>query len=85
MSPEQYKLHNFDVLLRGLEISSYVYRYFFYPPTPEDKAFLEEIISLTKSKSFNVPVAQVHILDDFQSAIEQTLNSPEKGKHLFVF
>jgi len=43
MSPERFELHNFDVLLNGLEIKAHVYRLFFTPPQISDRAVLQRL------------------------------------------
>ncbi|MBS0030698.1 quinone oxidoreductase family protein [Chitinophaga sp. 22321] len=81
MSAEKYTLHNFDVLLKGLQIQSHVYRYFFTPPLPEDVATLKEIAAI--SANFASNVSGIHALEDFKTAIEESIRFPEKGKQIF--
>lgn len=81
MSAEKYELHNFDVLLKGLHIQPHVYRYFFTPPPEEDGAMLKEIVAM--SAGFVSNVSGVHALEDFKTAIEESIRFPEKGKHIF--
>lgn len=81
MSAEQYSLHNFDVLLKGLQIQSHVYRYFFKPPSHEDAALLDEIA--TTSMQFEANVSGIHPFEDFNIAIQKSTNSPEGGKQIF--
>ncbi|BDI30755.1 oxidoreductase/dehydrogenase [Capsulimonas corticalis] len=84
MSAETFPLHNFDILMRGVQVSSYVYRYFFDPTTPEDAPMLQELISIAQSPEFVVPVAGLHALEDFQVAITETAMRPERGKRFFA-
>jgi NADPH:quinone reductase len=84
MSAEQFSLHNFDVLMNGLEIRSYVYRYLFSPLAPGDERLLEEIIRITHSPDFLAPVGGYYPLEDFKTAISATIHTPGGGKHLFV-
>ncbi|MBO9729409.1 MAG: hypothetical protein J7623_12305 [Chitinophaga sp.] len=81
MSSAQYSLHNFDVLLKGLQIQSHVYRYFFTPPSPEDAALLQEIATI--SMQFEANVSGVHPFEDFTIAIQKSRDSSEGGKQIF--
>jgi NADPH:quinone reductase len=83
MSPDNFVLHNFDILLKVIAIKSYVYRYFFNSPQQRDTDFLLEIARL--SSQFKVPVAGMHPLEDFNVAVEGTIRQPEQGKHFFYF
>lgn len=85
MSEEKFQLHNFDILLNLIDVRPYLYRYFFEPATAADKQMISDIIALTNRPDFILPVAQFHRLEDFHDAIYQTINNPEKGKHLFRF
>lgn len=84
ISPEQFSLHNFDILMKGITISSHIYRYFFTPPKPEDKALLQEMITLSNTPDFQARVHQAHTLADFKPAIEAMTRNPEKGKRIFI-
>ncbi|WP_170182038.1 quinone oxidoreductase family protein [Phreatobacter stygius] len=77
---DPFALHNFDLLMKGSAISSYVYRYFFEPPKPQDRETLQAIIALTAPADFKVLSAGAHDLDDFRTAIDETLHRPERGK-----
>ena len=55
--PERFELHNFDVLLNGLEIKAHVYRYFFTPPQAADHAVLQQIVDASGRADFQVPRA----------------------------
>jgi NADPH:quinone reductase-like Zn-dependent oxidoreductase len=81
MSAAKFELHNLDVLLRGIEIKSYVYRYFFTPP-PDETEELNEIAAA--SFHFKVPVGGLNRLDEFKRAVTETLNHPERGKQFFA-
>jgi NADPH2:quinone reductase len=81
MSADKYTLHNFDILLNGLQIQPHVYRYFFTPPLPEDITMLKEIAEI--SAGFASNVFGRHALEDFKTAIEESIHFPERGKHIF--
>jgi NADPH:quinone reductase len=82
MSPASFALHNFDVLLSGIEIKSHVYRYFFNPPVPSDAAINQEIANLSAQPEFRTPLGGIHSLENFRTAITETLQNPQKGKHI---
>lgn len=82
MSAEKYTLHNFDILLKGLQVQPHVYRYFFTPPLPEDMAMLKEIAEMTAGFTSNVSAG--HALEDFKTAIKESIHFSEKGKHIFI-
>ena len=79
-SPERFQLHNFDLLMKGAQIKSYIYRYFFHPPEANDRAVLNQIAEICGQPDFRVRVGGVHTLDDFKMAISETLYHPEFGK-----
>lgn len=83
MSPERFELHNFDVLLNGIEIRSHVYRYFFTPPHPNDVQTLRRIVEASASPDFKIAVGGMNRLEDFERAVAETLDSPERGKQFF--
>jgi NADPH:quinone reductase-like Zn-dependent oxidoreductase len=83
MSAERFELHNFDVLLCGIEIRSHVYRYFFTPPQPSEMQILRQIAEAAASPQFKVPVGGLNRLEDFKSAITETLTLPGRGKQFF--
>ncbi|PSL50336.1 NADPH:quinone reductase-like Zn-dependent oxidoreductase [Chitinophaga niastensis] len=83
MSPEKFELHNFDVLLNGIEIKSHVYRYFFTPPKKEDVSMLEEIAAVSGQAGFQAPIGGTHALEDFITAINESIHHPGSGKHVF--
>ncbi len=83
MSAEHFELHNFDVLLKGLEIKGHVYRYFFTPPPEGDKEFIREIAAGSGRPSFEVPIGGLHALEDFGAAVDATIRNSGRGKHLF--
>ncbi len=82
-SPQTFTLHNFDVLLRVIEIRAHFYRYFFTPPKPEDVPLNAAIIDAAGRTDFTVAVGGTHRLDDFATAIAETLTRPERGKRFF--
>ncbi|MCP3137925.1 quinone oxidoreductase family protein [Pyxidicoccus xibeiensis] len=82
-SAQKFELHNFDILMKGLRLGAYVYRYFFEPPKPEDLPMLRNIAALSAPASFKVPIAEAHSLEDFKSAIEESVLRPEAGKRFF--
>lgn len=84
MSSERFALHNFDVLLNGLEIRSHVYRYFFTPPKPEDMRTMAEIATAAAPETFKVAVGGMNALTDFRHAITETLDNPQRGKQFFA-
>ncbi|MBV8278092.1 MAG: zinc-binding dehydrogenase [Verrucomicrobia bacterium] len=81
-SSETFSLHNFDVLMRGAAIKSYVYRYFFHPPAADDRKLLHEIADVCAQPEFKVRIGGVHALDDFKVAIHEALSRPHFGKRL---
>jgi NADPH:quinone reductase-like Zn-dependent oxidoreductase len=81
MSPDSFEVHNFDVLLNVIAIRSYAYRYFFDPPQQSDAGVLGDIARL--SSHFRAPVADMHPLEEFKIAIEDTIHRSEQGKHFF--
>lgn len=83
MSPDNFYLHNFDVLLNGIEISSHVYRYFFNPPKQTDNDFLRNILAASANPDFKTPLGGMHRLEDFNVAITESIKAPQKGKHIF--
>ena len=83
MSPDRFTLHNFDVLLNGIEIRSHVYRYLLRPPHPDELPELAKIARL--SEGFEVPVGGRDRLADFRTAVRETLERPGLGKHFFDF
>jgi NADPH:quinone reductase len=85
MSPDRFALHNFDVLMSGIEIKSHVYRYFFAPPKPADIQELSEIAAAAELDDFKVPVGGLNNLEQFKTAVQNTLEHPERGKQFFEF
>lgn len=83
-SSEQFSLHNFDLLLKVLDIRSYAYRYFFDPPAPEDLPQLWALAEQTAGEDFKVPEGGLYSLDDFRLAVQGTLERPEQGKRFFA-
>jgi NADPH:quinone reductase len=58
-SSEKFDLHNFDILMKGSTIKSYVYRYFFTPPPAGDRQLLQEIADVSGRADFKVSVARL--------------------------
>ncbi|SHI02941.1 NADPH:quinone reductase [Chryseolinea serpens] len=83
MSEASYPIHNMDILMRGLEISSYVYRFFFDPPQPKDREDLPEMIRVSESASFHVPMSGFYALEDYAKAVSETIFQPALGKRIF--
>ncbi len=83
LSPEPFRIHNFDLLLKVAEIRSNAYRYFFTPPQPDDKEVLSEIVDVFGQTDFKIPLGGLHPLEDFRTAVFETLNHPERGKRLY--
>ncbi|AKV01031.1 Putative Zn-dependent oxidoreductase [Labilithrix luteola] len=84
-SQERFSLHNFDILMNGVRIEPYLYRYFFEPPKAEDRAWLEDIVRTTKPEAFRVRSAGAHAADDFASAVRESFERPEAGKRFVAF
>jgi len=82
-SPSKFQLHNFDILMKGVTIKPYAYRYFFTPPKKEDRKKLQEIAKVFAQPAFKVRVGGMHRLEDYRAAIEETLSRPERGKRFF--
>lgn len=83
-SAEPFSLHNFDVLMKGVTIKPYVYRYFFTPPKAEDRETLRKIAEVLGEPEFKVRVGATHPLDNFKTAIEEAVSRPERGKQFFL-
>jgi len=81
LHPEPFELHALDVVLRAVEITNYIYRYFFQPPGPQDATYLQQLFAVSDYLNLQVPVAAHHPLEDFRAAIHETLTRPELGKH----
>ena len=82
--PERFELHNFDILMKGIELSAYVYRYFFEPPRRADFEELAKLASLAGDTNFKVRIGATHALDDFREAVRETWEHAERGKRFFV-
>jgi NADPH2:quinone reductase len=81
----RFELHNFDLLMRGATIETYIYRYFFTPPGPADRSLLQQIVQATEGPDFVIPIGGRHRLDDFRAAIDATLTDPARGKRFLTF
>lgn len=82
-SSETFALHNFDILMSGVTLGSYIYRYFFTPPTPEQAAEHPALIAASAGADFWLPFGGWHRLEDFRTAIGETAARPEAGKRFF--
>lgn len=82
--PERFELHNFDLLMKGAAIKSYIYRYFFSPPSMNDRTLLRRIAEISGPDEFRMPTGGLHSLVDFKSAITESFQRPEKGKRIFT-
>ncbi|BBD96981.1 hypothetical protein SAMIE_1004820 [Sphingobium amiense] len=83
LSSAPYELHHFDILMNLIEIVNYVYRYFFEPPTTDDRVYLQQLLAVSTILDLRVPVAGFFSLENFREAIEGTLDRPEEGKRFF--
>lgn len=83
MSAERFELHNFDVLLSGVEIRANIYRYFFSPPVEADRSMLREIVDVFGQPGFHVSVGGIHPLAEFKLAVANSLDRPDLGKQVF--
>lgn len=82
-SNDTFALHNFDILMLGVTLGSYIYRYFFTPPTPEQAAEHPALIAASAGAEFWLPLGGWHRLEDFSTAIRETAERPETGKRFF--
>lgn len=46
-------------------------------------ALLDQIAEISGRLNFSVPMGGIHVLEDFKSAVDETLNHPERGKRFF--
>lgn len=87
LSEQHFQLHNNDIYLNGLTIEPYIYRHFFTPPAPEEKATLEKIVSIAADPSFMAPVSGRYKLDEYKTAVMNSFSSTpgsSSGKGLFI-
>jgi NADPH:quinone reductase-like Zn-dependent oxidoreductase len=87
MDEHPFTLHNYEILMKGLIIESYIYRHFFTPPVPEEKELIREVIDISKDLSFIVPVSGRYSLDEYKTAIQKSFYSTAgstSGKGLFI-
>jgi len=54
-SPERFGLHNFDLLMKGSAIKSYVYRYFFTPPQKSTRSCCEKLWTSLDDRNLEFP------------------------------
>jgi NADPH:quinone reductase len=86
-SEQRFELHNFDILMKGLTIESYIYRHFFTPPIPEEKETIRNIIDMISDPSFITPIGGRYRLDEYKTAIQNSFYSTAgstSGKGLFI-
>lgn len=83
--PEPFRTTALRMLMELQEIRSYVYRYFFMPPVPEDADYLKSVLDELADPAVVVPIAGHHRLEDFRTALEETAARPEAGKRVLVF
>lgn len=83
-SAEPFSLHNFDILLNVLEIRSYVYRYFFNPPPPEEEGRVRQILALSEHLDLRIPETGRYRLEDYGQAFAETASSAEPGRRYFT-
>jgi NADPH2:quinone reductase len=83
--PEPFRTTALRMLMELQEIGSYVYRYFFAPPAPEDADYLKSVLDELADPAVVVPIAGRHRLEDFRAALEETAARPEAGKRVLVF
>ncbi|MBJ9992306.1 MULTISPECIES: quinone oxidoreductase family protein [Paenibacillus] len=84
-SSEKFELHNFDILFKNAVMKAYGYRYFFQPPTEEDNFLLQKIAEAANTPKFRVPIGGMHALEDYKTAIYESIHHPERGKRFFIF
>jgi NADPH2:quinone reductase len=82
MSEERFALHNFNVLLNGIEIRANIYRYFFAPPEKSDAPVLREIADVFAQPNFMVPLGGVLPLQDFKVGVIRAWNGTGLGKQI---
>ena len=83
-SPEPFSLHNLDILLNVLEIRSYVYRYFFNPPGPDDEGRVRQVLALSEHLDLKVPQAARYGLEAFREAFADVISGAEMGRRYFI-
>nr|WP_294815347.1 zinc-binding dehydrogenase [uncultured Sphingomonas sp.] len=78
---EPFQLHNLDLLLNGLEIRSYIYRYFFAAPDAVDEARIRQLLAFAAQINLRIPVAGCFALDQYRTAFAAPDNP---GRKYFV-
>jgi len=87
LSDQTFELHNNDIYLNGLSIEPYIYRHFFTPPAPEEKATLDKMIAIASDPSFIAPISGRYRLDEYRTAVKASYSSTpgsSSGKGLFI-
>lgn len=73
------------VLMQDQVIRAYIYRYFFSAPPASDAAWIASVLEELADPTVEVMIAGVRPLEDFRTALEETVRAPEKGKQVLVF
>lgn len=81
---EPFSLHNLDILLNGLEVRAYIYRYFFNPPPPEDEGRVRKILALSEHLNLKIPEAARYRLDEFRQAFADVTSGADAGRRYFT-
>lgn len=81
---QPFKASALTVLMGLQEIRSYVYRYFLEPPRAEDAEYLRGVLDELADPSTVVPIAGLHRLEDFGTALAETAARPEAGKRVLI-
>jgi NADPH2:quinone reductase len=84
LSTEGFELHNFDILFKAATLTAYSYRYFFDPPPEADHEELREVVEVAGSTDFHVPVGAMHPIEEFETAVRETIERPELGKRFLA-
>lgn len=79
-SESKFELHNFDLLMKAAAISSYAYRYFFVPPKTEHMDLMAKIAEASKGPELKIQVGGFHPLEDFRTAVSESLLHADQGK-----
>lgn len=73
------------VLMQDQVIRGYIYRYFFNAPPVSDTAWIASVLEELADPTVEVLIAGVRPLEDFRTALEETVRAPERGKQVLVF
>ncbi len=83
-SQEPFSLHNLDILLNGLEIRSYIYRFFFNPPAPTDEARIRQLLAFSAYLNLHIPTAARYPLEQFAQAFADVESGDVAGRRYFA-